>query len=300
MSIMQIKYVQICLFAKNNLMKKLHHFLAAFIAGLTLVMSFSAYAQGDLMVTPRRIIFEGNKQTEELTLANTGNDTARYSISFLQYRMTPDGAFDEISIPDSGQYFADEYLRFFPRSVTLAPNEAQVVRMQVRRKPDMVNAEYRSHIYFRAIPTEKPLGTELSPDSSSIGVRLIPVFGISIPTIIRVGELEAEVAIVDPSVVIKSDSLAELSLTFFRKGDKSVYGDIKVMWAPENSTEFEPVEVGIVRGLAVYTPNTHRKFRMNLLNTPEVDYRNGKLIISYKSSSDLEPEVFAEKEVLLK
>lgn len=270
----------------------------AFIAGLLILMPFAGFSQGDLMITPRRIIFEGNKQTEELTLANTGNDTARYNISFLQYRMTPDGAFEEITVADSGQYFADEYLRFFPRTVNLAPNEAQVVRMQVRRKPGMATGEYRSHVYFRAIPDEKPLGAELTPDSTSIGVKLIPVFGISIPTIIRVGDLKAEVAIVDPTLDLKADSIAVLSLTFTRNGDKSVYGDISVLWQPKEAGA-ESIEVGVVKGLAVYTPNKFRNFRMNLANNPKVDYKKGKLIIKYKSSSDLTPELFAEKEMLL-
>ena len=100
-----------------------------------------SWGQGDLLVTPRRVVFEGNKQREEIILANMGQDTAAYSISFLQYRMTDDGAFQEITEPQPGELFADRYLRFFPRSVTLAPDESQVIRMQVRRLPNMAEGE---------------------------------------------------------------------------------------------------------------------------------------------------------------
>lgn len=271
--------------------------LAFSIVAAMMLIPFHLLAQGDLLITPRRVVFEGNKQSQELTLANTGSDTARYNVSFLQYRMTEEGGFEEINEPDSGQYFADPYLRFFPRSVSLAPNEAQVVRMQFRRKPDMQQGEYRSHVYFRAVPDEKPLGDLPAEDSTAIGIQLIPIFGISIPVIVRVGDLKLEVGIDNAALVAKPDSVFELSLTFTREGEKSVYGDITVNWKPDSG---ETVEVGIVKGLAVYTPNTRRNFTMRLQNLPEVDYTRGKLIIQYKASSDLTPEIFAEKEVLLK
>lgn len=277
--------------------KNTYRRLAFSIIAAMMLMPFPLLAQGDLLITPRRVVFEGNKQSQELTLANTGNDTARYNVSFLQYRMTEEGAFEEINQPDSGQYFADSYLRFFPRSVTLAPNEAQVVRMQFRRKPDMKDAEYRSHVYFRAVPDEKPLGDLPAQDSASIGIRLIPIFGISIPVIVRVGDLKVDVDIINATVLAKSDSITELALTFSRKGDKSVYGDLTVKWQPESG---DAVDVGLVRGIAVYTPNIVRDFTMQLQNIPGVDFNRGKLVIKYQASSDLAPELFAEKEVSLK
>ena len=60
--------------------------------------------------------------------------------------------------PDSGQQFADKYLRFFPRRVTLAPNESQMVKLQMVKTNELQPGEYRSHLYFRAVPKEQPLG----------------------------------------------------------------------------------------------------------------------------------------------
>ena len=70
-------------------------------------------AQGNLLVNPKRAVFEGSKRIITLNLANTGKDTAKYNISFLQYRMKEDGGFEEITRPDSLQLFADKYLRIF-------------------------------------------------------------------------------------------------------------------------------------------------------------------------------------------
>ena len=50
----------------------------------------------------------------------------------------------------------------------------------------MSPGEYRSHLYFRAIPAEKPLGEkEVLKDTTSISIKLVPVFGITVPVIIR-------------------------------------------------------------------------------------------------------------------
>lgn len=270
--------------------------LTAVLLTATFFISGSVNAQGDLLVTPRRVIFEGSKMSQELTLANTGKDTTRYNVSFVQYRMTENGAFEQIEEPDSGQFFADKYLRFFPRAVTLAPNEAQVVRMQFRKMPDMKDGEYRSHVYFRAVPNERPLGEEAVKDTNTIGIRLIPIFGITIPIIIRVGELSSTVELTNIKFDAKSDTLPSLALTFSRKGDISVYGDLIVNWDSGNG---HLVEVGIVRGLAIYTPNRYRRFMLQLRKAEGVDYSKGKLNIRFQAPNEQNAELFAEQELLL-
>jgi len=254
-------------------------------------------AQGDLLITPRRIVFEGNKQRQEITLANTGQDTASYSVSFVQYRMTDDGAFEQIEEPDGGQLFADPYVRYFPRTVTLAPNESQVVRMQLRRLPDMVDGEYRSHMYFRAVPDEKPLGDEdIISDTATIGIRLVPIFGITIPVIIRVGELESSVSLSNLKLNFNDENPPTFEITFNRTGNQSVFGDLTV---EHITTDGKTSEVGVVRGIAIYTPNLKRNFVLQLKQSPEIDYTAGKLLVRYFSASEAEPEVFAEQEYLL-
>jgi hypothetical protein len=248
-------------------------------------------AQGDLLITPRRIVFEGNNNMQEITLANTGNDTARYTVSFLQYRMTEDGAFEQITEPDPGQMFADPYLRYFPRTVTLAPRESQILRMQFRRTPEMASGEYRSHMYFRAVPEEKPLGEEDRPeDSTAIGIRLTPIFGISIPVIVRVGEVNCTITLTEINLN-RQGEMPMLSLAFNRAGNMSVYGDLIVEHvSPEGKT----TQVGVVRGIGVYTPNLVRRFSMELRDAKEVNLSQGKLVIKFISPSETKPQVFAE------
>jgi P pilus assembly chaperone PapD len=268
-----------------------------FILAIMLLLPVFAMAQGDLLVTPRRIVFEGNKQIEEITLANTGQDTAFYSISFLQYHMTEDGSFEEITEPKPGQLFADPVLRYFPRSIELAPGESQVVRMQLRRLPNMEEGEYRSHLYFRAVPDERPLGEEdVLADSTAIGIRLTPIFGISIPVIVRIGDLPVSLSLSGLKLEKTEENRLVLQTVLNREGSKSVYGDLTADYVAPGA---EPVNVGLVRGIAVYTPNTSRRFSMPLTVPVGTDLSKGKLVVRFSSSSEAKPQVFDEKELVL-
>jgi hypothetical protein len=271
-------------------------FLLALVV-FTGVMIPRAQAQGNLLVTPRRVVFDGSNRVMELNLANTGRDTARYNISFIQYRMTEEGAFEEITEPDPGQFFADNHLRFFPRSVTLAPNEAQTVRMQVVGRERLDPGEYRSHVYFRAVPNQVALGEEdPNRDTTSVSVRLIPIFGITIPVIIRVGEPTTEVYISDLVLDKPEEGSPQLQMTFNRSGNMSVYGDLNVTHVSAEGTE---TIVGVVNGIAVYTPNALRRFRLEL-NPPEgVSLDSGKLLITYNAQSDVKPETYASAQLEL-
>jgi len=274
-------------------------FLLFFIITVfSLIFSEVAYSQGNLLITPRRVVFEGTKKSQEINLANTGTDTSRYIVSIVQYRMNEDGTFVEITEPDPGQKFADKYLRFFPRTVTLAPNEAQVVKMQVTKTNELEPGEYRSHIYFRAVPREKALGEIEKPkDTTAISVKLTPVFGITIPVIIRVGDPDAKVTLSDLAVDLQNDTLPRLNLTFNRTGSMSVYGDLSVTYT---SPDGKQTEVGMVKGIAVYTPNVLRRFRVDMKIAEGIDYRNGKLHIDFNSQTDVKSSKLAEADLILK
>ncbi len=267
------------------------------LAGLTTFSSATVKAQGNLLITPRRVVFEGNKRSEELNLANTGKDTAKYNVSIVDYRMREDGSFLEISQPDTGQKFAGKYLRFFPRAVVLAPNEAQVVKIQVTKANELEPGEYRSHVYFRAVPDAKPLGEgEGKKDSSAISVRLVPIFGITIPVIIRVGENSTKLMLSDLSFDQVNDTTPRLKLVLNRTGNMSVYGDLVV---EHISPQGKVTPAGSVKGIAVYTPNPLRRFQMDLDKTTGINYHTGKLQVVFSTQSDVRPVKLAETELLL-
>ena len=274
---------------------RIKYFLFVFFV-VMILFSLKGKAQGDLLLYPKRIVFEGSKRSQVLNLANSGKDTVRYLISVVQVKMNENGAFENISQPDSGQRFANKFFRFFPRNVVLAPNEAQSIKIQLINSNELETGEYRSHIYFRAEPDKKPLGEEMvGKDSAVISVNLVAVFGISIPVIIRVGESTTQVRLSDVSLDMH-DSIPLLKVIFDRTGNMSVYGDISV---DHISLQGKITRVGIAKGMALYTPNLSRNINLLLEKKPNVDFHSGKLHILYTTPPDSKSLKIAETELML-
>lgn len=272
-------------------MKKTFILLLISIFGL----SINLWAQGDLLITPKRVVFEGNRQNKEmLNLVNIGSDTAVYSISFLNYKMNEDGSFKQIEEEDSLHRFSDPYLRLFPRTVTLAPREPQVIALQYRRRADMKPGEYRSHLYFRSEKEIAPLGDEVIGDTTKLKIQLIPIFGLSIPIIIRAGDVNVSSTLSDLKIQMEHGSIPYLKLTINRTGNISVYGNIVVEFVPE---EGKPYRIGVLNGIGVYTDLNRRECSVKLNLKPGIQMNKGKLKIKYTSNDPLSKEIYAETEL---
>jgi hypothetical protein len=261
-------------------------------------LSFSQFAdaQGNLLLTPRRLVFENGNKTAEINIANTGTDTARYVVSFIEQRMTADGSFEQITEPDSGQHFASRFLRYYPRSVYLGPNEAQTIKFQVRSAELLTPGEYRSHLYFRAIEPESPLGSEPPQDNpNGIAVQIKSIFGISIPIIIRIGEDSSQLELDSLTLHKENDSVTRLSVLFNRSGNFSAYGNLYVDHI-DNKGVVTPV--CIAKGLSVYSPNRRRKFTTIIDRNIKADLSTGKLIARY-TTNDPPEKLIAKKEIVI-
>jgi len=231
------------------------------------------------MIMPKRLVFDGSERSQEVNLVNTGSDTTTYAISFIQYKMKENGGFEQVEKPEDGQRFADEFLRYYPRRVSLGPKEAQTLKIQLTKTGSLENGEYRSHLYFRAIEEQTALGSEEAANAKeNISINIKTVFGISIPVIIRNGQSTTQIELNDFNV--KSGNEPELSLSIDRTGNMSVYGNLSVRYILEGN---DPVIIGRVKGIAVYTPNKTRKFSFVLQNAENIDLTIGKLEIIYES-----------------
>lgn len=254
-----------------------------------------ALAQGDLLIFPKRIVFEGRDRVEQVILSNTGKESAIYNISFVEYKMTETGDFVRITEPDSGQRFATPFLRVYPRRVELAPGESQTVKVQLFNTEKLEEGEYRSHLYFRAEKNNKPLGQENDiKDSNTVSVKLEAVFGISIATIIRKGESNTVASISGLEFTNDEDSNHFLIFNINRSGNMSTYGDIAVNYI---SGENKKYEVARAQGLAVYTPGNVRKVKMLLQKQDGVNFSTGKFEVVYTENE--KKELIAEAEIKL-
>ena len=257
--------------------------------------NFQLFAQGNLLITPKRVVFEGNNQKAELNLMNTGTDSATYSVSFRQYNMTEQGKLKLIEKPDTNQMIAEPYLRIFPRQVTLAPGEGQVIMLQFRRAADMIAGEYRSHLWFRDEKNYEPQGKEKpSLDTNQLSVSVTAIFGITIPVIIRVGEVNLTTSLSDLNLETHQDTISLLKLAINRKGNISAYGNLTVEYVPLKG---KPYEIGRLSCIGVYTNITKRLISIRLNKIPGQNLKSGKLKVRYTSPDDAKYVVYTEAEL---
>ena len=240
-------------------------------------------AQGNLLVAPIRVVFENGNTKEDLNLTNIGQDTAIYLISYIQNNMLPDGSFKQVENPDTLTTKVDKFVRIVPRKVTLPPGQSQTVRLQYRKTADMKSGEYRSHLYFRAEKDVTALGMSTNKaDSGSMSVSITPIFGISIPVIIREGTLNYKTTLSDV-VFTPADSVSFLSVKINRTGNRSSYGNLRVEFVPNSGASYIVTQAN---GVGVYTNITSRSFVFQIRNQPGRVLKNGKLVIRYMLSRE--------------
>lgn len=239
-------------------------------------------AQGDLMIYPRRLVLGSNQRSMDVTLANSGTDSSTYILSWKNYKMTGSGKITEISEPDSGQYFADELLRFFPREVTLAPGESQKVKVQRISNRQLPDGEYRSHLEFRSA---KPLDAS-APTSSDgqegIQTRLNMHLAITIPVIMEIGDIMGKATLQNATLISPDDSGLQIQFDIVRSGQKSTYGDFRLT---HRSSEGKMTQIGLVRGVAVYSPVEKRSYSVPITLPEGFDLSDGELILDYLSQT---------------
>lgn len=214
-------------------------------AGMALALAAPMTAEagiGDLLVAPTRIILDGRKGAE-IVLNNIGEDTATYRVSIEFKRMKADGSLETVKEANASEKAAESMVLYAPRKIVLPPNQPQTIRVTARAPQGLPDGEYRVHMLFRAIPDSKPVTEPVKADTLSF--KLVPVYGVTIPVIVRLGRLEATAGIADVKKVTE-DGKPAVALTLTRQGARSVYGEVRVT---KPGIE-EPIAV--VNGVAVY------------------------------------------------
>lgn len=254
---------------------------------------------GNLQVIPTRIVFDGRKRSAQVNVINQGTKPSTYRISFKDMRMKEDGSYEDVEKAHPDEKFASDLIRYSPRQVVIQPGESQTVRLLLRKKRDLPPGEYRSHILFRAIPPESTGKNieSLAGEKGEIRIKLIPIFGVTIPVIVRHGKGSATARMEGLKVndSLKPGASTVLTLRLNRQGDRSLFGDLTARFTPDNGGE--ELEVGRVNGIAVFTPNKSRIVNFKLSPPEGVELKRGLLHVVYRENPDEGDKILAEKQL---
>ena len=218
---------------------------AATTAAVAGAAASPAAANPDLLVAPTRVVLD-NQRGGEVILNNIGATPATYRVSLELRRMNAEGQLEEVDLAsaDPREQAALAMISYAPRRVTLAPDQPQAIRIGIRPPAGLADGEYRAHMLFQGIPDVDAV-TDAPEPGGGFSIALTPVYGVSIPIIVRQGRLKAAAAI-GAVRVVEADGRPALSVDLARSGDRSIYGRLQVR-APGQA---EPVFA--VNGVAIY------------------------------------------------
>lgn len=262
---------------------------------LALIAGFAAAApasaQGDLLVAPTRVVIN-NGGSAEVILSNIGNQPATYRISAELRRMDEDGDFKEVAEADANptEKAALGMISYAPRRITLLPGQPQSVRISIRPPAGLPDGEYRVHLNFRAVPPAAKVEEAPAGNETGVTIKLVPVYGITIPVFLRRGRLEATATLSNPQLV-RAPAGAFVELDMGRSGGRSVYGEL-IGKAADGTVLFD------LRGVAIYPEVTKRKVRIPVA-AELLPKAKGRVKIEYRELPENGGALLAETTALL-
>jgi P pilus assembly chaperone PapD len=263
---------------------------AAAVAGAYVATPAEA-GVGDLLVAPTRIVLDGRKGTE-IILNNIGEEPATYRISVEFRRMKADGTLEGVAQPTPREQAASDMIVYAPRRVTLAPHEPQSIRLAARAPEGLADGEYRVHLLFRAVPPPNPVVPQPDEKPKGVQLRLIPIYGVTIPVIVRLGNLQAKAGIADVRLETR-DGKPAVGLELSRSGTRSTFGEVRVLKAGIKDP------IAIAKGVAVYTDVGQRHVTVPI-DEKFKDAAAGPVTVQYVETYDDGTDTIAETRAVLR
>jgi P pilus assembly chaperone PapD len=264
---------------------------AALVAPFFVFATKAQAGIGDLLVAPTRIVLDGRKGTE-IILNNIGDEPATYRISVEFRRMTEDGGLVDVAQPTAADKAAEDMIIYAPRRVTLVPHQPQSIRIAARPPQGLPDGEYRLHLLFRAIPPADPVVAATDEPPKGVQFKITPIYGVTIPIIVRLGNLQATAGISN----VHLDKIAgrpAVALDLSRAGSRSTFGEVRVLRAGVKDP------VAVQKGVAVYTELNSRH-----VNVPVADAYKGEIpgpvTVQYVETYDDGSHVIAEAQAVLR
>lgn len=243
---------------------------------LMLVHPGAVFAAGGLVISPQLVELDSRQRSKVLTLANRGEETQTYRISVINYRMGPDGNLYPADTPTAGEGFATGLFRYAPRQITLEPGRPQTVRILYRRPANLGEGEYRSHLMFQQVPKARP-ATADQGNAAGLSIQIEPIFGITVPVIIRHGKLEANGELTDLNMTNVNGNTG-ISMRIARSGRKSLRGDLVASVGGESLARLNNV--------AVYLSTPYREVVLPLKPEEAKAAAGREILVEYRPRGD--------------
>ena len=149
------------------------------------------------------------------------------------------------------------------------------------------------HLLFRAIPPAKPVvAPKDQPPPSGLRFALTPVYGVTIPVIVRLGNLQAKAGIANVHLA-SQDGKPAVALDLSRSGDRSTFGEVRVLKPGVKDP------IAIQSAVAVYKEITTRQLTIPIDDAFKGSAA-GPVTVQYVETFDDGANVIAETQAVLR
>jgi fimbrial chaperone protein len=151
------------------------HVLITFIVGVIinlffLSLSSSALFAADFQIQPMSLELGSNVKSGAFSVINSGNDKLNVQISVMEWSQDDEG---------KDVYGETREVVFFPKIMTVEPNEQRAIRIGMKGPPSLKEKTYR--LFLEEIPTKKTAQDIAVSDKITAGLTIafryaIPIF----------------------------------------------------------------------------------------------------------------------------
>jgi P pilus assembly chaperone PapD len=195
-------------------------------------------------ISTHRVFLDKSQKTSSVLIFNKEIKYQDCRVYLRNYIYGAEGQITEVKGKFLPANAANKFIRLSPKKFRLSPNAQQNVNISSRRTINQVDGEYRSILAISCVD-------EISKERANKAVVISPILIHNIPVIVRIGKLEAQVAI--KNVSVKDNAV---NFDVFRQGDRSVYGDLVLFNTLTNKIEDR------IRGVSLYPGTKSKNFTL--------------------------------------
>ena len=218
--------------------------LILMMALLMIAGGSTVHAETILFVSPTRVNLNEQHKVEVINVSNTSDVSRTYKVSLQDLAMTDKGV---TSLQEGFPYSAKKMVRFFPREFTVAPGQAQVIRVMARIPADTPDGEYHVHIDFFEDAQQQGAPP---PTKGGVAMRASLAYSTMLPITITKGKIDTKVGWIDPALTKgTTPGNYHFATTLTRSGNGQGKADVDMIYVPASGEE---IQIGKRRMIYVY------------------------------------------------
>lgn len=224
-------------------------------------------------VFPTRLTLTEEGPSSYLNLKNSTEKPQKYRIEFVQFNMKKDGTVAKAGHVNNP---LSDVIKFSPKTVEIAPNEKQIVRVMATSFDDLSDGEHLIYLHFI------PESIEKSPKSNS-NFNLQARIAIAVPVVVRRGTPKLEGKLTDLKAKLDPKKNLSLSFNLANKTKFFLTGDLDIIGV----TDQGEVPLSKIVGISSYIPE--RSFSTKLSSLEIADKTKDaikKVKVRYAANAD--------------